>query len=76
MRSSGSQAKGEIRLLNWLPGDVAHIAPGEGAAESAADPAAESDHLAEVDAQLAEIRAYRRFVQRATLQELDIQAAP
>jgi single-stranded-DNA-specific exonuclease len=66
------EAKGHIRLLEWLPEDVAHIAPGDGAA----DPAAESDHLAEVEAQLAEIRAYRRFVQRATLQELDIQAAP
>ena len=69
-------AKGEISVLDWLPGDVALIAPGEQAGERAADPAAEADHLAEVEAHLAEIRAFRRFVQRATLPELDIQAAP
>ncbi|MFO7631554.1 MAG: DHHA1 domain-containing protein [Caldilinea sp.] len=60
------ESRGKVRLIEWLDGDRAHIAvgestPGGGDAEAL---------WAELDALLAEVRAYRRFVARARLEDL------
>ena len=60
--------RGHIRLERWLAGDVAQIAAGTGQRHE--ETAAQL--RAELEEQLAEVRAYRRFFQRAKANELGI----
>ncbi|MCB0115054.1 MAG: hypothetical protein KDD84_13225, partial [Caldilineaceae bacterium] len=61
------EVKKLIRLVEWEGGDIVRIAPGDG------DPLDETERQilqAELDEQLAEVRAYRRFFKRAKIAEL------
>ena len=66
------EAKGMIRLDAWAPegfsGDALHITPGDNRVNS------DEVHLiqAELDEQLSEVRAYRRYFQRAQTGELGL----
>ena len=63
-------ARGILRIEEWLDGDRARIAAGESTAH-----APDADALwQELDARLAEVRAYRRFVLRARVEELGLSA--
>ncbi len=63
------ESRGTVRLLEWLDGDCAQVAEGEARTQSS-----ESEALwAELEALLAEVRAYRRFVARARIEELGIE---
>ncbi len=62
------EAKGLIALIEWLPDDIARITAGDGV-----DQSADREILqAELLEQLAEVRAYRRFFQRASLKALGL----
>jgi hypothetical protein len=66
------EAKHMIRLEAWESGDVVRIAAGDGSSED------EMEHQilrAELEEQLAEVRAYRRFFKRAKLAELGMEEA-
>jgi hypothetical protein len=62
------EARGEIYLIEWQAGDTVRIAPGDGQPRS--------DQLKQIEAEieelLAEIRAFRRFFQRARLSDLNL----
>lgn len=63
------ESRGAVRLLEWLDGDRAQVAEGETRMQNS-----ESEALwAELEALLAEVRAYRRFVARARIEELGIE---
>ena len=66
------ESRGQIALINWdpagTPTDTVHIAPGNGT-EQRED---RSVLQAELDEQLAEVRAYRRFFLRAKVRELGL----
>jgi hypothetical protein len=62
------EARGEIYLIEWQAGDTVRIAPGDGQPrrdqlEQIAD---------EIEELLAEVRAFRRFFQRARLSDLNL----
>lgn len=63
------EARGEIYLIEWQAGDTVRIAPGDGQPRR--------DQLQQIEAEiedlLAEVRAYRRFVQRARLADLNLE---
>ncbi len=62
------EAKGLIALTDWLPDDIACITAGDGV-----DCTADREILqAALMEQLAEVRAYRRFFQRASLKALGL----
>ncbi len=64
------ESRGKVRITEWLDGDRAHITHAE------ATPGGESNAeelWADLDAMLAEVRAYRRFVMRARIQDLKIE---
>jgi hypothetical protein len=62
------EARGILRLIEWLDGDRASIAVG---APVVAHRDAET-LWQELDALLAEVRAYRRFVLRARVEDLGL----
>lgn len=62
------EAKGLITLTEWLEGDQLRITTGDAVDRSRAREALQS----ELDAQLAEVRAYRRFFRRVKVGELRI----
>jgi single-stranded-DNA-specific exonuclease len=63
------ESRGTVRLLEWLDGDRAQVAEGDARTQSS-----ESEALwTELEALLAEVRAYRRFVARARIEELGIE---
>ena len=62
------EARGLIQVFEWLDGDRALIAAGAGAA----DPARVIMLQDELEALLAEVRAYRQFVRRARVESLEI----
>ena len=65
-------SRGQVRLIDWdpegTPTDTVHIAAGSGVEQR------ENRELlqSELDEQLAEVRAYRRFFLRATVKELGV----
>jgi single-stranded-DNA-specific exonuclease len=63
------EARHLVRLEEWESGDVVRISSGDGATRDAME-----DQIlrAELEEQLAEVRAYRRFFKRAKLAELGI----
>uniref|UniRef100_A0A7C1FIE6 Single-stranded-DNA-specific exonuclease RecJ n=1 Tax=Caldilinea aerophila TaxID=133453 RepID=A0A7C1FIE6_9CHLR len=62
------EGRGIVRLAEWLDGDCARIEAGDAQAQ-----AADLDAIkAEFEALLAEVRAYRRFVARARVEDLGI----
>jgi len=64
------ESRGTVRLLDWLDGDRAQVAEGDATPRSN-----ESKELsAELEALLVEVRAYRRFLVRARIEELGIAA--
>ena len=62
------EASGLIQVLEWLDGDRALIAAGSGAADAARVIMLQD----ELEALLAEVRAYRQFVRRARVESLEI----
>ncbi len=62
------EARGNIYLVEWLAGDTVRIAAGDGQPQREQLRQIE-DEIAEL---LAEVRAYRRFMQRARLPELHL----
>ncbi len=63
------EVKQLVQLVAWENDDIAQIAPGDGSTRSEA----ERDILqAELEEQLAEVRAYRRFFKRAKVAELGL----
>jgi hypothetical protein len=61
-----------VRIVEWGASDAVRLAPPDGAAAPASPGEAHRTKLEEL---LAEIRAYRRFFQRAKLSDLDLDAA-
>ena len=69
------EQRGVVRIAEWDAGDAVRLAPPDAAAIPA-PPAPNGDaHQAVLEELLAEIRAYRRFFQRAKLSDLDLDAA-
>ncbi|MCC9077906.1 DHH family phosphoesterase [Litorilinea aerophila] len=69
------EVRGLIQLEEWLAGDAARIRVPEGADHNGEHPE-EADILrAELEEQLAEVRAYRRFFLRARVTELGLPAS-
>ncbi len=69
------EARGILRIAAWLDGDRARIASGRQIGASPGEQNAGSDAETlwqELDALLAEVRAYRRFVLRARVEELGL----
>jgi single-stranded-DNA-specific exonuclease len=69
------EARAILRIVEWLDGDRARIASGSKAGASFAEASAGGDAETlwqELDALLAEVRAYRRFVLRARVEELGL----
>ncbi|MBK8047954.1 MAG: hypothetical protein IPK16_12960 [Anaerolineales bacterium] len=64
------QAEGMIEIVDWGEGDAVRIATGAGRVQAEA----KKKHFNELKDLLLEIRAYRRFFQRATFDELGIGA--
>jgi single-stranded-DNA-specific exonuclease len=62
------ETKGVITLVEWPEDDVVQIAAGSGVE----DAQNRAQLQAELDEQLAEVRAYRRFFRRAKLEELGL----
>lgn len=66
------ESRGQIRLMDWdpegTPTDTVHIAAGSGVEQRENRDLLQS----ELDEQLAEVRAYRRFFLRATVKELGL----
>ena len=62
------EARGEIYLIEWQAGDTVRIAAGDGRTRAADMKGIEE----EIDEMLAEIRAYRRFFQRAKTADLNL----
>ena len=62
------EASGLIQVLEWLDGDRALITAGSGAADAARVIMLQD----ELEALLAEVRAYRQFVRRARVESLEI----
>lgn len=66
------ESRGQIRLIDWdpegAPTDTVHIAAGNGVEQRENRDLLQS----ELDEQLAEVRAYRRFFLRATVKELGL----
>jgi single-stranded-DNA-specific exonuclease len=62
------EGKGIVRLVEWLDGDCARIEAGNAQGDRAELEAVK----AEFEALLAEVRAYRRFVARARVEDLGI----
>ncbi len=66
------ESRGKVRVLDWLDGDRAQVAEGDAAAPHPQD----SEALwAELEALLAEVRAYRRFLTRARIEQLGVEGA-
>lgn len=63
------EVKHLVQLVEWESGDVVRIAAGDGTALDATE---QQILAAELNAQLAEVRAFRRFFKRAKLAELQI----
>jgi single-stranded-DNA-specific exonuclease len=63
------EARGEIYLIAWQAGDIVRIAAGEG--QPRRDQLQQLEE--EIEDLLAEVRAFRRFVQRARLADLNLQ---
>ena len=63
------EARGEIYLIEWQAGDTVRIAAGDGRPQRAQLKEIEE----EIEEQLAEVRAFRRFFQRARLADLNLQ---
>lgn len=62
------ESRGIVRLLDWLDGDRAQVAEGDATRQND-----EGEALwAELEALLAEVRAYRRFLARARVEEIGI----
>jgi hypothetical protein len=69
------EARGEIHLVEWQAGDTVRLAAGGGQVR----PQATQQLEVELEEMLAEVRAYRRFFQRAALADLNLRlpdAAP
>ena len=65
------EARGDIYLIEWLAGDTVRIAGGDGQARRQ-----EMNQIeVEIEEMLAEVRAYRRFFQRAPLSDLNLRLA-
>jgi len=66
------ESRGQIHLINWdpegTPTDTVHISAGDGIEQRENRDLLQS----ELDEQLAEVRAYRRFFLRATIKELGL----
>jgi phage terminase large subunit GpA-like protein len=62
------ESRGKVQVIEWLDGDRATIRDG---APTQRDSSAE-ELWADLDALLAEVRAYRRFVNRARVEALKI----
>jgi single-stranded-DNA-specific exonuclease len=62
------EARGEIYLIEWQAGDTVRIAPGDGQLQREQLKQIE----AEIEELLAEVRAFRRFFQRARLSDLNL----
>lgn len=62
------EASGMVRVFEWLDGDRALIAPGSESADNAQMVVLQN----ELEALLAEVRAYRQFVRRAGVEYLEI----
>jgi len=62
------EARGEISLLEWQAGDAVRITAGDGQVQ----PQATQQTEVELEEMLAEVRAYRRFFQRAALVDLNM----
>jgi hypothetical protein len=62
------EARGEIYLIEWQEGDTVRIAAGDGRPQRAQLKEIEE----EIEEQLAEVRAFRRFFQRARLADLSL----
>jgi len=65
------EARGEIYLIEWQAGDTVRIAAGDGKTQ----PLDMKQIEEEIDEMLAEIRAYRRFFQRAKAADLNLTPA-
>lgn len=63
-----------VLILEWGAGDAVRLAPPEAAPQAPVAPSGEA-HEAILAELLAEIRAYRRFFQRAKLSDLDLDGA-
>jgi hypothetical protein len=66
------EQRGVVRIVEWGAGDAVRLAPPDTTATAGASGEA---HQAVLEELLAEIRAYRRFFQRAKLSDLDLDAA-
>jgi hypothetical protein len=64
------EARGDIYLIEWQAGDTVRIAPGDGQPRRAEMRQIES----EIEEMLAEVRAWRRYFQRARLADLNLRA--
>ena len=64
------EQKGLLRLQGWEEGDVARVVPGDG---SEGDGGGRKLLQEELKALLAEVRAYRRFFQRAPVGALELE---
>ncbi|MFN8466380.1 MAG: DHHA1 domain-containing protein [Caldilineaceae bacterium] len=62
------EARGEIYLIEWQEGDTVRIAAGDGRPQRSQLKEIEE----EIEEQLAEVRAFRRFFQRARLADLNL----
>ncbi len=63
--------KGLLRLQGWEEGDVARVMPGDGSEDDGGERTLSQEELKEL---LAEVRAYRRFFQRAPVGALGLDA--
>ena len=63
------ESRGKVRLVEWLEGDRVRLAPGD---NRAVDDAAGALY-ADLETQLAEVRAYRQFFRRARIEELGVE---
>ncbi len=70
------EAEGLVRLAEWLEGDLLRIAPGTAPGTAPADPLSRAERDAHLRTLLAEVRAYRRFFQRARLDDLGLAPPP
>lgn len=73
------ERRGVIVVEGWLAGDMVRIAPGkheDAATEPQPSSGAGDDLQSTLQEQLAEVRAYRRFFQRARVEDLGIGASP
>jgi single-stranded-DNA-specific exonuclease len=65
------EARGDIYLIEWQKGDTVRIAPGDGNPR----PGQLQQIAEEIEDLLAEVRAFRRFFQRARLADLNLHIA-